>query len=60
METRSDKSWPIAVYIYQCRYLLERLLKQREEAFRSEGGLRERMTHVRLEARRQKRSGGTG
>ena len=63
VETRSDEVVAnIAVcLIYQCRYLLERLLKQREEAFRSEGGLRERMTHVRLEARRQKkRPGGTG
>ena len=37
---------------HQCRYLLERFLKQREEAFRKSGGLRERLTNARLEARR--------
>jgi len=46
--------------IHQCRYLLERFLKQREEAFREGGGLRERLTNARLEARRQQRAGGAG
>lgn len=34
-------------------YLLDRQLKQLEEAFLKEGGLRERMTRVRLEARKK-------
>jgi len=34
-------------------YLLDRQLKQLEKAFLTEGGLRERMTRVRLEARKK-------
>lgn len=37
-------------------YLLDRQLKQLEQAFLREGGLRERMTSARLEARRKERS----
>jgi four helix bundle suffix protein len=36
-------------------YLLDRQLKQLEEAFLKEGGLRERMTRARLEARKKER-----
>jgi four helix bundle suffix protein len=36
-------------------YLLDRQLKQLEQAFLQEGGLRERMTRARLEAREQGR-----
>lgn len=60
VETRPDDVVAnIAVcLIHQCRYLLERFLKQREEAFREGGGLRERLTNARLAARR--RQGGAG
>jgi four helix bundle suffix protein len=37
--------------IHQTNYLLDRLLKQLEAAFLKEGGLRERMTRARLDAR---------
>ncbi len=37
-------------------YLLDRQLKQLEEAFLKEGGLRERMTRARVEARKKNRS----
>lgn len=37
-------------------YLLDRQLKHLEEAFLKEGGLRERMTRARLEARKKDRS----
>lgn len=38
-------------------YLLDRQLKQLEDAFLKEGGLRERMTRARLEARKRKTPG---
>jgi len=38
--------------IHQTNYLLDQLLRQLEPAFLKEGGLRERMTRARLEARR--------
>jgi four helix bundle suffix protein len=37
-------------------YLLNRQLKHLEDAFLKEGGLRERMTRARLEARKKIRS----
>ena len=37
--------------IHQTNYLLDQLLRQLEEAFVKEGGLRERMTHARLTER---------
>jgi len=41
----------IICLIHQTNYLLDRLLRQLEQAFLKEGGLRERMTRARLEAR---------
>ena len=38
--------------IHQTNYLLDQLLRQLEEAFLREGGLRERMTRARLRSRR--------
>jgi four helix bundle suffix protein len=40
--------------IHQATYLLDRQLKQLEQAFLKEGGLRERMTRARLEARKRR------
>jgi four helix bundle suffix protein len=40
--------------IHQATYLLDRQLKQLEQAFLEEGGLRERMTRARLEARKRR------
>lgn len=40
--------------IHQTSYLLDQLLRQLEEAFVKEGGLRERMTHARLAERAKK------
>ncbi len=39
--------------IHQTNYLLDRQIRQLERAFLEEGGLRERMTRARLEARRK-------
>lgn len=39
--------------IHQTNYLLDRQLRQLEQAFLREGGLRERMTRARLAARAQ-------
>jgi len=39
--------------IHQTNYLLDQLLRQLEQAFLKEGGLRERMTRARLAARAQ-------
>lgn len=39
--------------IHVTNYLLDRQIKQLEEAFLKEGGLRERMTRARLEARKK-------
>lgn len=41
----------IICLIHQTNYLLDRQLKQLEQAFLREGGLRERMTRARIEAR---------
>jgi four helix bundle suffix protein len=41
----------IICLIHQANYLLDRQLKQLEAAFLAEGGLRERMTRARLDAR---------
>ncbi|NLV24732.1 MAG: four helix bundle protein [Deltaproteobacteria bacterium] len=43
----------IICLIHQTSYLLDRLLKSLEQAFLREGGLRERMTRARIEARQQ-------
>jgi four helix bundle suffix protein len=40
--------------IHQTSYLLDRLLRQLEQAFLKEGGLRERMTRARLTERRKR------
>ncbi|SNB46111.1 four helix bundle suffix domain-containing protein [Geobacter sp. DSM 9736] len=45
----------IICLIHQTNYLLDRQLKQLEQAFLKEGGLRERMTKARLEARKKTR-----
>jgi len=41
--------------IHQTNYLLDQLLRQLERAFLEEGGLRERMTRARIEARKRNR-----
>lgn len=43
----------IICLIHQANYLLDRQLKQLEQAFLKEGGLRERMTKARIEARKK-------
>jgi len=43
----------IVCLIHQTNYLLDQLLRQLEQAFLREGGLRERMTRARLAARAQ-------
>ncbi len=48
----------IICLIHQTNYLLDRQLKQLEAAFLREGGLRERMTRARLDARKKERQGG--
>lgn len=45
----------IICLIHQTNYLLDRLIRQLEHAFLKEGGLRERMTRARLEARQKRR-----
>jgi four helix bundle suffix protein len=42
--------------IHQANYLLDRQIRQLEQAFLEEGGLRERMTRARLDARGRGRS----
>ena len=44
----------IICLIHQANYLLDRQLAQLEKAFIKEGGLRERMTRTRLEARKKR------
>jgi four helix bundle suffix protein len=44
----------IICLIHQANYLLDRQLAQLEKAFIKEGGLRERMTRVRLDERRKR------
>ena len=39
--------------IHQANYLIDQLVRQLEKAFLAEGGLRERMTRARLEARKR-------
>ncbi len=46
----------IICLIHQANYLLDRQLKSLEQAFLKEGGLRERMTRARLDARNKQRS----
>lgn len=41
--------------VHQANYLLDRQLRQLEQAFLKEGGLRERMTRARLAARERRR-----
>jgi len=43
--------------IHQANYLLDRQIKRLEQDFLKEGGLRERMTKVRLQVREQQRRG---
>jgi four helix bundle suffix protein len=43
----------IVCLIHQASYLLDRQIRQLEQAFLKEGGLRERMTSARLRARQQ-------
>jgi four helix bundle suffix protein len=43
--------------IHQANYLLDRQLKGLEKAFLQDGGLRERMTRARLQARDQQKNG---
>ena len=59
VETRSaDVVANIAIcLIHQANYLLDQQLKGLEKAFLKEGGLRERMTRARLQARDQQRNG---
>ena len=45
----------IICLIHQTNYLLDRQLRQLEQTFLREGGLRERMTRARIEARNAKR-----
>ncbi|MEX2139709.1 MAG: four helix bundle suffix domain-containing protein [Pirellulales bacterium] len=45
----------IICLIHQTNYLLDQQIRQLEQAFLREGGLRERMTRARLEARTRKR-----
>lgn len=41
--------------VHQTNYLLDQLIRKLEKAFVEEGGLRERMTRVRLARAKQKR-----
>lgn len=43
----------IICLIHQTNYLLDKLIRQLEQAFLKEGGLRERMTRARIEERRK-------
>jgi four helix bundle suffix protein len=43
--------------IHQANYLLDQQLKRLEQDFLKDGGLRERMTRARLQAREQQRNG---
>jgi four helix bundle suffix protein len=43
--------------IYQANYLLDQQLRRLEQDFLKEGGLRERMTRARLQARERQKSG---
>jgi four helix bundle suffix protein len=43
----------IICLIHQANYLLDRQIKRLEQDFLKEGGLRERMTRARLQAREQ-------
>ncbi|KAF0219133.1 MAG: hypothetical protein FD174_2219 [Geobacteraceae bacterium] len=43
----------IICLIHQASFLLDKQLKSLEQAFLKEGGLRERMTRARLEARKR-------
>jgi four helix bundle suffix protein len=45
----------IICLIHQTNYLLDQQIRQLEQAFLQEGGLRERMTRARIEARNKKR-----
>jgi len=45
----------IICLIHQTNYLLDRLIRQLDTAFLEEGGLRERMTRVRLATRKKRR-----
>jgi four helix bundle suffix protein len=45
----------IICLVHQANYLLDQQIRSLEEAFLKEGGLRERMTRARLEARKKVR-----
>jgi four helix bundle suffix protein len=47
----------VVCLIHQATYLLDQQIRQLEQAFLRECGLRERMTRARLEARKQRRNG---
>jgi four helix bundle suffix protein len=51
-ETAANK---IICLVHQANYLLDQQIRSLEEAFLKEGGLRERMTRARLEARKKVR-----
>jgi len=46
--------------IHQTNYLLDQQLRRQEQDFLEQGGLRERMTRARLDARDRQRGGGHG
>jgi four helix bundle suffix protein len=46
--------------IHQANYLLDQQLRRQERDFLEQGGLRERMTRARLDARDRQRGGGGG
>lgn len=48
----------IICLIHQTNYLLDRQIRQLEQAFLKEGGLRERMTRARLDVRNRRSAGG--
>lgn len=55
METRSPEVVAniVICLIHQANYLLDRQLRQLEQTFVEEGGLRERMTRARLRQRKK-------
>lgn len=56
IETRNEEVVAniIICLIHQANYLLDRQIRRLEQEFLQEGGLRERMTRARLEARRKR------
>jgi len=62
IETRSSGTVAniIICLIHQASYLLDRQLRQLERAFLEQGGLRERMTEARIQARARQNRGRAG